>query len=58
MDEKRLENTDRRPKRRKDKYNPYKLYTIGADTDAPRYFIAFTDSQKIRHCLEVDKKTV
>jgi len=56
MDEKSLKNTDRRPKRRKDKYNPYNLYTIGVDTDSPHYFIAFTDSQKNRQCLEIDRK--
>lgn len=56
MDENLLKNTDNRPKRRKDKYNPYKLYTIGINTDTPHYFVAFTDSQKIRQCLEVGKE--
>ena len=56
MDESRLKNTDKRPKRRKDKYNPYKLYSIGAKTEAPRFFVAFTDSQKLRQCVEIDKK--
>lgn len=55
MDENRLENTDNRPKRRRDKYNPYKLYTIGINTDTPHYFVAFTDSQKVHQCLEINK---
>ena len=35
MDTRYPENADPRPKRRKDKDNPYTIYTIGADTESP-----------------------
>ena len=35
---------DKNPKRRKDKYNPYKIFTIGIDTAHPRYFVSIKSS--------------
>lgn len=52
----RPENADKRPKRRHDKDNPYWIYSVGLDTDDPHYFVTFMDAQKIRHCMEIDRK--
>ena len=46
---------DPRPKRRKDKDNPYRLFTAGAATSEPHYFIQFKDGAGIEHCLEIEK---
>ena len=49
-------NADPRPKRRRDKDNPYELYTIGRDTEHPRYFMEFADGQNRKHCEEISKE--
>ena len=49
-------NADPRPKRRRDKDNPYELYTIGMDTEHPRYFVEFTDGQNRKHCEEISRE--
>ena len=46
---------DPRPKRRIDKDNPYRLFTVGAATSEPHYFIQFKDGAGIEHCLEIEK---
>jgi DNA-directed RNA polymerase specialized sigma subunit, sigma24 homolog len=46
---------DKRPKRRKDKDNPYELFTVGFGTPEPLYFIRFKDGQEIEHCMEIQK---
>lgn len=46
---------DKRPKRRKDKDNPYELFTLGFGTPEPHYFIRFKDGQGIGHCMEIQK---
>lgn len=51
-----LENADQRPKRRKDKDNPYTIYSIGRETDHPKYFARFTDGEGIDHCQEISKE--
>lgn len=33
MDEKHPKNIDKRPKRRKDRDNPYEIFTVGINTD-------------------------
>lgn len=38
MDEKHPKDIDPRPKRHKDKNNPYDIFTIGFHTDHPQYF--------------------
>lgn len=48
-------NIDPRPKRRKDKDNPYEIFTVGVDTAHPHYYLAFTDSNGIEQCMEIDK---
>ena len=49
-------NADPRPKRRRSKDNPYELYTIGMDTEHPRYFVEFADGQNRKHCEEISKE--
>ena len=48
-------NTDPRPKRRKDKDNPYEIFTTGLGTAKPHYFLAFVDSTGAEQCVEIDK---
>ena len=48
-------SSDPRPKRRRSKDNPYEIYSIGAQTDQPHYYIAFTDSTGVRQELEIDE---
>jgi hypothetical protein len=43
MDEKHPSHADPRPKRRKDKDNPYEIFTTGAGTSLVRYYIRFKD---------------
>jgi len=56
MDNKYPINAEPRPKRRKDKDNPYTIYSIGKDTDHPRYFVEFDDSEGVHQCVEVTSK--
>lgn len=44
MDGNHPKNKYLRPKRRKDRDNPYTIFTSGIDTDSPRYYLAFTDT--------------
>ena len=55
MDGNHPKNADPRPKRRKNKDNPYKLFTTGLDTSQPRYYLAFMDSTGTEQCMEIDK---
>ena len=41
---------DKRPKRRKDKYNPYTLETVGN-----KFYVSFTDLNKIKQRVEVSQ---
>ena len=41
---------EKRPKRRKDKYNPYTI--INKDG---RYYLSFADGEKVAHEIEIDK---
>lgn len=54
MDGKHPQNNDPRPKRRKDKYNPYNIFSIGHDTEQTHFYVSFQDSQGIKHCLEIN----
>lgn len=49
-------NIDPRPKRRRDKDNPYEIFTVGIETDAPRYYIRFKDGTRVEHYLEISKE--
>ena len=55
MDGKHPNQYDKRPKRRKDKDNPYELFSVGIDTPAARYYICFKDGQGVEHYLEIEK---
>lgn len=43
---------DKRPKRRKDKCNPYKIFTIGINSNYPRYFVHIIADDEI---LEINE---
>jgi len=49
-------NIDPRPKRRRDKDNPYEIFTVGIETDAPRYYVCFKDGPRVEHYLEISKE--
>ena len=55
MDGKHPNQYDKRPKRRKDKDNPYELLSVGMDTPTARYYIRFKDGQGVEHCMEIEK---
>lgn len=55
MDGKHPNQHDKRPKRRKDKDNPYELFSVGIGTPAARYYIRFKDGQGVEHCMEIEK---
>ncbi len=55
MDGNHPKHIDPRPKRRRTKDNPYELYTVGIQTDHPRFYIAFTDCEGVHRELEIDK---
>lgn len=46
---------DRRPKRRKDKLNPYTIYSVGINTEDPHYYVSFVDIDDRRINVEVSK---
>ncbi len=56
MDGNHPNNIDPRPKRRRDKDNPYEIFTVGIQTENPHYYIRFRDSAAIEHCFEIDKE--
>ena len=55
MDGNHPKNIDPRPKRRKDKDNPYMIFTTGIHTATPRYYLSFVDSGNVERCVEIDK---
>ena len=55
MDGNHPKNADSRPKRRKNKDNPYELFTTGLGASQPRYYLAFVDSTGTEQCMEIDK---
>ena len=55
MEKGHSQNIDQRPKRRIDKDNPYRLFTVGASSQEPHYFIQFKDGSGTEHCLEIEK---
>lgn len=54
MDGKHPNNIDPVPKRRKAKDNPYEIFTVGINTDHPRFFVRFTDGIGETRCLEIN----
>lgn len=55
MDGKHPDEIDPRPKRRKDQNNPYRLFTVGINTEEPHYYVSFPDSQGVQICMEISK---
>ena len=57
MDEKinHPDKWDRRPNRRKDHDNPYRLFSVGADTPDAHFFVSFQDGLQKKHFIEIDK---
>lgn len=53
MDGNHPKNKDPRPKRAKNKDNPYTIFTVGLNTEHPRYYLEFTDGQHKYHSLEI-----
>lgn len=47
---------DPRPKRRKDKENPYTIFSVGINSDNPKFYMAFRDVTGAHHCMEVGKE--
>ena len=56
MDNNYPQGTDPRPKRRRNKDNPYELFSIGIHTDHPSFFVCFKDGQGQFHCEEVSQE--
>lgn len=56
MDCKHPKNIDKRPKRRKDKNNPYNLISVGIDTKDPHYYIDFINENGSPICIEITKE--
>lgn len=50
-----LPKKDARPCRRKDKDNPYEIFSVGIDTDSPHFYVSFKDGQGVQICMEIDK---
>ena len=46
---------DPRPKRRRDKDNPYTIFTTGINTATPHYYLSLQDSNNMERCVEIDK---
>lgn len=55
MDKKYPQKVDPRPKRRKSKDNPYKIYSIGINTETPQYFVEFNDVNGVSHTIEIEE---
>ncbi len=55
MDGNHPKSKDPRPKRRRDKENPYMIFSEGIHTEKPRFYIAFIDSSGIYQCLEINQ---
>ena len=46
---------DPHPVRRKDKDNPYEIFSVGIDTDKPNFYVLFRDGQGVQICIEIDR---
>lgn len=55
MDGNHPKNVDPRPKRRKDKDNPYTIFTTDANTATPHYYLVFMDGSGAKQRVEIDK---
>lgn len=55
MDGNHPKKADPRPKRRKDKGNPYEIFSVGINTAYPHYYLSFADGSRVERCMEIDK---
>lgn len=55
MDGNHPKNIDPRPKRRKDRDNPYEIFTTDINTACPHFYLTFKDSSGIKRCMEISK---
>lgn len=55
MDKRYPNNADPRPKRRRDKYNSYTIYSVGAETNEPHFYVAFADTTGEKVSIEISK---
>lgn len=55
MDENHPKNKDPRPKRRRDKDNPYTIFSEGIHTEKPHFYLSFIDSSGTCQCMEIDQ---
>lgn len=46
---------DHRPAHRKDKDNPYEIFSVGIETDTPHFYVSFKDGQGVQICMEIEK---
>ena len=56
MTDRNSKNWDKRPKRRRDKDNPYELYSVGAGTPDAHYYVSFRDGLSEEHFFEISKE--
>lgn len=56
MDKRYPSNADPRPKRRRDKYNPYTIYSVGAETNEPHFYVTFAATNGEKVCTEISKE--
>lgn len=56
MDDRNPEFVDQRPKRRKAKDNPYRIYSISWGTENPHYFVTYVNCDGNSVCLEISKE--
>lgn len=56
MAENHLKKKNTRPKRRRDKDNPYEIFTTGMETGRPRYYVRFRDGERNTHTLEISQE--
>lgn len=55
MDANHPKKADLRPKRRKDRNNPYEIFSVGINTAYPHYYLSFVDGSGTKRCMEIDK---
>lgn len=46
---------DPRPNRRKDKYNPYEIFSVGIETEDPHFYVKFVDVHGVTICQEINQ---
>ncbi len=56
MDGKHPKFIDPSPKRRRDKDNPYTIFTAGINSSHPQYYISFRDVNGECHCMEIGRE--